>query len=267
MRENSKNHFKTYIIVGILLFFGVLFFYTLTKLSVFSEDTKASTVLNDQITFEQPKLSIFDETRYINAFPDTIHMHYPYFIVVVPEDTNKITTVYNLEEKRKVATYNDIVLDYYNGDFLYNQHGGNTFFKSKNLGLHCDQGFIKNENEILCITAKDNDPMDNKLISIDPQKLSIKDIYNSQNSITTVYYDKDTLYIGEYNYAKKKAYVTVDNKIMETDHLINIIYPIKDKIYVASFKSVQNNNIESYFQILTKNMKVKLINRGSIKFY
>lgn len=262
----SKKHIKIFILVGIILFFGAMFFYYFSRLGIFSEDNPKTIVRNDRVVFEQPKLSIFDETRYINEFPDTIRIHYPYLLVVVPEDTKKITTVYSLEEKKEVASYNDIVLDYYNGNFLYNYHGGKTYFKEKDLGIHCDYGFIKSESEVLCITAKTTDPLDNKLISINPQTLSRKDLYSSQNALTAVYFDKSTLYIGEYNYAKKKAYLTVNDKQTEMDDLVSIIYPMQGQFYAASFKSAHNKKTESYYGInnTNKELTVRLINKGKL---
>lgn len=267
--KENNNMIKVFVIAGIMIFFGALFVFYLSTLGIFAEDTNANTVRNDRVIFEQPKLSIFDETRYINEFPDTIRIHYPYLIVVVPEDTKKITTVYSLEEKKEVATYNDIVLDYHNGNFLYNFHGGNTFFKGKDLGVHCDHGFIKGETEILCITAKTSDPQDNKLITIIPQTLAKKDLYSSQNALTAVYYDKSTLYVGEYDFTKGKAYLTINSKKTEVEYLINIFYPMQNKFYAASFKSAHNNRTESYSEIVrSKNaFETQLVKKGQITFY
>ncbi len=266
MKARNK---KNLIIIGIAIFFGILLLYYLARLGIFSEDNKKVKVLNDRVVFEQPKLSIFDETRYINEFPDTIRIHYPYLIVVVPEDTKKITAVYNLEEKKEIASFNDIVLDYYNGNFLYNYHGGNSYFKDKDLGISCDHGFIKSNTEILCITAKDSDPMDNKLININPQNLMTKDLYSSQNALTAIYFDKGTLYIGEYDFVTNKAYVTINGQTAPIEDLANIIYPMGNKMYVASFKSVRNNKIESYYEItnIHKGISTKLVDKGKIIFY
>ncbi|MGH7203832.1 MAG: hypothetical protein ACREHC_05305, partial [Candidatus Levyibacteriota bacterium] len=86
--------------------------------------------------------------------------------------------------------------------------------------------------------------------------------------LTAVYYDKSTLYIGEYNYTQQKAYITVNNITAATDNLVNVIYPMQNNIYVASFKSIHNNNTESYYEITTSNKKldVKLIERKKISF-
>ncbi len=107
------------------------------------------------------------------------------------------------------------------------------------------------------------------MISISPQTLITKDLYSSQNAITAAYYDKGTLYIGEYNYKQQKAYLTVNNKTIETNDLINIIYPMQDKFYTASFKSVHNSNTESYSEIFSTqgNIKTKLAEKGRITLY
>ncbi|HSW97348.1 MAG TPA: hypothetical protein VLF89_05990, partial [Candidatus Saccharimonadales bacterium] len=181
---NNFNKRKLILIGGIILFFGIIFIYNLINLGVFNQDVQKPTVLNNKVIFEQPKLTVFDETRYINQFPDTIHIHYPYFIVVVPEDAKQITTVYDLVQKKTTATFNDIVLDYANGNFLYNYHGGNTYFRGKNLGVHCLSGFIKTTSEILCVTQESNIPLQNKLLSINPQADNIKVLYSPQDAIT-----------------------------------------------------------------------------------
>jgi len=209
---NNSTRIKIAIIGGILLFFGIIFIYNLVKLGIFNQDSQKPTVLNNKVVFEQPKLTVFDETRYINQFPDIIHIHYPYFIVVVPEDTKQITTVYSLTKKQKIASYNDIVLDYYNGSFLYNYHGGNTYYKGGNLKLHCDQGFIESSTNILCVTQNSDNPLYSDLISINPHTLSEKTLYSPQDAITAVYYSNNTLYIGEYNYTTHQPFLTINNK-------------------------------------------------------
>lgn len=265
--NNSKN-IKLFILGGIILFFGIIFIYNLIKLGVFTQDTQKPTALNNTVVFEQPKLTIFDDTRYINQFPDTIHIHYPYFVVVVPEDTKQITTIYSLIKKQEIASFNDIVLDYYDGSFLYNYHGGNTYFKGKNLKYHCDQGFIKSDTEILCIIDNPNNPLESILVSINPQTLSTKTLYSPQNALTAVYFDNGTLYIGEYNYTTHQAYITINGKKTKVDNFISVIYPKQNKMYIATLKNTENNLSESYSEILNLNKFVgtKLIEKGLINF-
>ena len=265
---NNSNKRKFIIIGGIILFFGIIFIFNLIKLGVFNQDSQKSSVLNNQVVFDQPKLRIFDETRYINQFPDTIHIHYPNFIVVVPEDSNQITTVYSLTKKQKIASFNDIVLDYYNGSFLYNYHGGNTYFKGNNLKYHCDQGVIKSDREILCVTQNAVNPLYSELISINPQTLITKILYSPQNAITAIYYDKNTLYLGEYDYNTHQAHLMLNGKNNKVDNLINIIYPMQNNIYIATFKNSENNLSESYSEIVNShNNWITLIIKGTIRFY
>lgn len=266
---NNTNNKKYIIIGGIILFFSIIFIFNLMKLGAFNQDSQIPTVLNNQVIFEQPKLRIFDDTRYINQFPDTIHIHYPNFIVVVPEDSNQITTVYSLTKKQKIASFNDIVLDYYNGSFLYNFHGGNTFFKGKNLKYHCNQGFIKSDTEILCVTQNTSNPLFSELISINPQTLSTKTLYSPQNAITAVYLENGSLYIAEYNYTNHQAYITINGMTTKVSSLISIIYPIQNNMYTATLKNTENNLSGSYSKIVNSNNEVviNIIGNGQIRFY
>jgi hypothetical protein len=269
MEKSNTTYIKIAVIGGILLFFGIIFIYNLLKLGMFKQDNQKDTVLNNTVVFEQPKLRIFDETRYINQFPDTIHIHYPYFIVVVPENTKQITTVYNLIEKKEVASYNDTVLDYDNGSFLYNYHGGNTYYNGKNLNVHCKQGFIKSNKEILCVVQNEDNPLFNDLISINPQSLSEKTLYSPQNAITAVYYNNNTLYVGEYNYTTSQPYISINYKKGEVKNYLDIIYPINNIMYAATFKNDNNKLTASYSEFLVSNniVKLKLIKEGIINFY
>jgi hypothetical protein len=266
---NNSNKRKFIIIGGIIFFFGIIFIFNLINLGVFNQDSQKPSVLNNYVVFDQPKLKIFDETRYINQYPDTLHIHFPNFIVVVPEDSNQITTVYSFTKKQKIASFNDIVLDYYNGSFLYNYHGGNTYLEGKNLKYHCDQGFIKSDTEILCVTQNETNPLYSDLISINPQNLVSKSIDSPQDAITAVYYNNSTLYLGEYDYNKKQAYLTINSIKIKTNDFINIIYPMNNNFYIASFKSNRNNISAAYYETIDSNNKIllKLADSGKIVLY
>jgi hypothetical protein len=266
---NNSNYIKFVIIGGIILFFGTIFIYNLIKLGVFNQDFQKTSVLTNTVVFEQPKLSIFDDTRYINQFPDTIHIHYPYFIVVVPEDTKQITTVYSLTKKTKIASFNDVVLDYYNGSFLYNYHGGTTYYNGKNLKYHCDQGFIKSDTDILCVIQNSMKPSYSDLMSINPQTLTTMTIYSPQDAITAIYYMNNSQYIGEYNYNTHQTFITLNGKKITVNNYVSIFYPMKNSRYTATFKNDKNNLIATYSRISTSKSKIAntLIQRGIIIFY
>ena len=266
---NNSNYKKFIIIVGIILFFGIIFIYNLIKLGVFNQDSQKPAVLNNKVVFDQPKLTIFDETRYINQFPDTIHIHYPYFIVVVPEDAKQITTVYSLTKKQDITSFNDIVLDYYNGNFLYNYHGGNTYFEGKKLKYHCDQGFIKSDTDIICATQNTSNPLYSDLISINPQTLNTKTIYSPQDAITAIYFYNNTLYIGEYNYTTHQVYLTINGTRSKISTFVSIIYPMKNIIYIGTFKNDEAKLQTSYAQVINNEgiPSSRVLSKGKIVFY
>ena len=265
---NRKN-IKIAVITGIVLFFGILFIYNLAKIGTFRKDSHTPTVLNDRVVFEQPKLAIFDETKYINQFPDTIHIHYPYFIVVVPEDTKQITTVYSFTQKKQIAAFNDVVLDYNNGNFLYNYHGGNTYFKGENLQVHCNQGFIKSATDILCVTQNEANPLYSDLININPKTHAEKTLYSPQDAITAVYYSNNTLYIGEYNYDTHQAYITKNGNRTKINTFVSIIYQMKNNLYIGTIKNDNDNLIASYSLLISNNGQLSSVlqSKGEIVFY
>lgn len=268
-KQKNKKRKIIFLLGGIVIFFSILFVYYLAKLGIFSEEKTEPQVRNNLVVFAQPKLAIFDTTRYINEFPDTVRMHYPYMLVIVPEDKKKITTVYSLDAKKEVAALHDIALDYGNGKFLYNYHGGETRYAEKALGVSCTQGFIKNEREILCIMAKGNDPLENKLISIDPQTLEKKEIYSSANLLSTVSVIDGKLYIGEQNIETEKYYLVVGQQIMESSTPIDLIYPMQGKVYFATFKTVATKRAAAFYEVIMQQGKQKLspVEKGRIVLY
>lgn len=265
----TKKQIKIVIITGVLLFFAVLFIYNLAKMQVFKEDSIKVNVLNDRIVFTQPKLAIFDSTEYLNQFPDTIHIHYPYIIVVIPENRSDISTVYNTSAKKQIAAFNDIVLDYDKGAFLYNYHGGNTFYNGKDLKVHCNQGFIKSDIDILCVTQNEANPLFSVLMSINPKTLTQKTLYSPQNAITAVYFENNTLYLGEYNYTTHQVYLTINGTRSKISTFVSIIYPMKNNIYIGTFKNDEAELQASYAQVINKEGKPssRVLSKGKIVFY
>jgi hypothetical protein len=268
MQENiklKKRKIAIAVIVFVLVFLSVIFFGTTQNIK--TSINKTPSVVNNSIVYNPPQLSIFDATVQINTSPDKILFHAPYFIVVVPENYKKITTIYSLLAKKETASYNDTVLDYYNGNFLYNWHGNETYYNKKDLGLRCQSGVIKSATEILCITPKITDSSETKLISINPKTLAQKDIYNSQNVPINVFYVNNTLYIAEINLQKHKTYLIAGNTTIETPYLIDLVYPMDNKLYAASYKTIGINPY--YYQIIETKGGVQLtpVGSGRIVFY
>ena len=220
-----------------------------------------------QITFDQPRLQFFQFTQQLNAYPDRITIHSPYLIIVRPNELK--SEIYNMDTKLKEKEVSEVLLDYYQGNADYNKQGYLTYFNKTNLKIVCDQAFIKSPTEILCITRPDQNKEDNKLISINPQTLEQKDIYASQNVLTAVYFDKSILYVSEYDFVTNRAYVTVNGKTIDASDLINVFYPMNEKFYGASYKSLRNKQTESYYEITLSEttLSAKLAGKGSITFF
>jgi len=268
-QEKSKKrvrHLKAIFIGGIILFFVIYLLITLSKLGLFVlAPSKTTTVNNPTVDFEQPKLHLFDETLYLNEFPDTIRMHNPYLIIVQPEERK--SQIVNLTTQKKEKETMDIPLDYWKGDMLYNWHGTTTYYNKKSLNLHCDEGFIKSATEILCVTAKANDPLDNKLISLNPKTGAQHEVYSSQNLITAVYYVDRVLYVGEVNIVSKKTYILAGDIMIETPSSVDVVYQMNNAMYYGTFKSAQINRQAAYYQIQPDKKRVLLQATGKILFF
>ncbi len=246
----SKNTKIIAIISIIVIFFAGLFIWYLSKLG---GGEKVKTVQNNTVVFEQPRLKIFEETLYLNEFPDKILIHDSNIIIVKPEQANQITTVYDVNTKKQVDTHESIVLDYVNKNFLYNKHGVQTFYNEKDLGIHCDKGFIQDPTTILCVTAKQKDPLDNKLMSINPQTLEKHDLYSPQNLITAIYVANGTLYVGQTNIVSKKTFLQVGDTVIPTPTQVDMLFPLQGMMHYATFKSSSLQREAVYYQIQKNN--------------
>ncbi len=230
------------VILILLLFLGMYFF-------IKQKDTLFG---NNEVTLENSKLQVFDDAYTFNGYPDRISVHYPYFIFV--QANKSLTIVYNLETKQKEKEINDILLDYYDGNIVYNKK--ETYFNDKNLGEYCDAAFIKKSDEILCITKQSQNYIDNMLININPETPNLwKRDYQSDNVLTTVSVINNDLYIGEINFETKQNYLTVNEQTIPVETPVNMIYEMGEKPYFASFKSELNQNSSSWYLIGDKIMR------------
>lgn len=262
LTDERRSQLKKIVIIcltAFLLVYGIYLYFKYNKPANVQNKSEGS----NSIIFKQPDLQIFSYKETLKMYPDRVLMHYPYFLVVKPDEFK--TTIYNIDTKKKEKTVPEIVLDYFKGNMVYNKQGIDTYYKNKKLGVLCDQSFIKSDNEILCITRPDKNQINNKLISINPQTLEQKEVYKSQNVLTALYFEKNILYIGEYNFEINKSYLTVNNKNISAPDLINVIYPMRNDIYFASFKSQRNNLKESYSVYNNKKLKIDIIDKTKIK--
>lgn len=258
LTDEKRTQLKKIVIIcltAFLLVYGTYLYFKYNKPANVQNKSEG----NNSIIFRQPELQIFSFKETLKMYPDRVLMHYPYFLVVKPDEFK--TTIYNIDTKKKEKTVPEIILDYYKENTVYNKQGIDTYYNDKKLGNLCDQAFIKSDQEILCITRSDKNQINNKLISINPKTLKQKDLYKSQNVLTAIYFEKNNLYIGEYNFETNTAFLTINNKTIIAPDLISVIYPINNSIYLASFKSKRNGQIESNYNYIHQQIKIGSKNR------
>ncbi len=236
--DASQRRLLQYGVILILVLFLVVYFFVNWK------DT--SPVGKNKVYLEDNQLHIFDDTYTFNGYPDRILVHYPYFLLI--QANKPLTTIYNLESQQKEKEINDILLDYYDENIVYNRK--ETYFNDKNLGQYCDVAFIKDSDEILCITKQSRNFVDNRLISINPEMPNLwKRVYESDNLLTSVSVINNNLYVGEINFEAKQNYLTVNEQVTPVEIPVNMVYEMGGKPYLVSFKSELNDNTQSYYLI------------------
>lgn len=263
MKEEIRKKLKVIVLVILILFLGI---YSVVMFIQFSSTKNISGLSDTGIVLAGNKLTIFGKQELIDGYPDRVALHYPYFLVIKAE--KRITEVYNVQNQKIVKTYSQPILDYFNGQVVYNGNGYHTYLNGKDLGIFCDQAFIVSNLEVLCVTRPDFNSLNNILVSINPKTHSKHTVYTPQNVITATYEEKSTLYIAEYDYTARKGYVEVSGERISIAYLINTFYEMDGKAYAVSFMSVWNNNIESYGLVSTQNGKliVRQIEREKIVF-
>lgn len=213
---------------------------------VLSKKQSQNTLKNATVYLKEAKLYVFDETIPVNQYPDRIAFHYPYLVIVKPEQQKSF--IYNLETKKKEKELGQLLLDYSKEDILFNQ-GNSTYFDKQDLGVLCEKGFIKSTSEILCITKVSKDNIENKLISIDINTKKQKELYVSKNLLTDVSVIDSSTYLGEIDLYTHKSYVLINNQRIEVPDVVSLIYQMNGKAFFAAYKSAFNNNIECYYLI------------------
>ena len=218
----------------------------LTILFITSRKSQNITLKNNTVYLQDAKLYLFDEVIPINQYPDRIAFHYPYLIVVKPEQQK--SSVYNLATKVKESEIKQVVLDYFNGDSLYNV-GNGTFFNKQDLKVLCEKGFIKSSSEILCITKINKNNVENKLVSIDVNTKKSKDIYTSKELLTNVSVINNNTYLGKIDLYTNKSSIVVNKDSSEVPDVVSLIYEMNGKPYFASYKSTFNGQKENYYLV------------------
>jgi len=225
---------------------GIMLIVFLTIFFVILQKNKSVHIKNNTVYLQDGKLYVFDETIPLNQYPDRIVFHYPYLVVVKPEQQKSL--VYNLNTKRKETEVSQIILDYFHRKSLSN-NGNITYFDGQDLGVLCEKGFIKNDNEILCITKINKNNVENKLISIDIKTKKSQDVYVSKNLLTDMSIVNDVLYLGEIDLYTNKSYLLIKGERVLATDIVSLIYEIDGKAYFASYKGAFNGQSEASYLI------------------
>src|SRR3989344_636065 len=204
------------------------------------------TLKNPTVYLQDSMLYAFDDTYSLAQYPDRISLHYPYLLVIKP--ALNTTHIYNLEQKKKEKEVSEILLDYINNNQLYNK-GKTTYLNDLDLGILCEKGFIKSQEEVLCLTKSNVNAVQNKVVSINTATKKSKDLYASKGIISDIKVVNGKTYLGEIDTFNHKNHILIDGKSIGVPNIISIIYEMNEKPYFAAFKSELNQNTENYYLI------------------
>lgn len=241
----------------LLLTVGVLFLliYFLFIFKSGNQSTPTGETKNKSVYYKDQRLHIGSEVLLFKNSADTFSIHGDYLLIIQP--FTQTTHIYSLKEQKKIKDIKQVVLDFDGKNELFNKNGIQTFFNGKDLQTTCFGGFIKSPTEILCITPKKDDNLDNKLISINPQTLKKTDVYSSAYTLNYVTVIDDKLFIGGYNLQSKENVLIVNTKPVQVPNRIAVAYKKTNKIYAASLQDNENNTINSYYLIKIEGLDMK----------
>lgn len=252
LNNNQKKFLQFGVIALLFIFLVAWFLFNRDENPIISEK-------NTTVYIEDSTLHAFDDTYDLSKYPNRVSVHLPYLLVIQPGEQK--TVVYDLDNKEKVEEFNESLLDYYNDRQLKNI-GRSTFLDDLDLGVLCEKGLIKNDQEVLCLTKVSSNNVENKLISIDiPSKIQ-KDIYVSKDLITDFNLIGDKVYIGEISLFNKQNYLIIDAEKIEVPSIVNLIYEMGGRPYFATLKGELSSN-DIYYQI--ENDRISKIESNVVK--
>lgn len=235
--SSSKRKLLQIGVVIILIMFIILYFFL-------AKDNSNLQVKNRSIYIQNSTVTVFDDTYSIEKYPDKVLFHFPYVIV----NTGLMHSfAYNINTSEN-SILDEIVLDYDGTNILHNK-GDETLLNGKSLQVLCDIGFIINSSDVLCVTKLNSNYASNRVIKIYADSQKQEEVYKSDNLITAVSIINDNLYIGSINQFNNKSTLTVNDIDYEFPDVINFIYQMDGKPFVASLKSPFNNQTESSYAI------------------
>ncbi len=244
MADSLTQQQRKYLQLGVIallgIFLAVYFIFFTKKVPTEPEVKKTSVYIENSVMYA------FDDTISIAQYPNRVSMHYPYLLVIKPAE--KKTIIYNLSEKKKTTELSEAILDYTTDGILKND-GKTSLYNGKDLGVLCDDGYIKSKVELLCLTKVNPNNVENKLISIDLTSNKKKDIYVSKDIITDFSLVNDQLYIAELDLYSKKSSILINKEKIESPTTISLFYQMDGLPYFASLKSELNGNVEEYYLV------------------
>lgn len=217
-----------------------------------------SRVKNTSVYLKDSTLQVFDDSIPF-MYPDNLELHGDYILIVQPEKQK--TQIVNLKTRKTEKIIDKALLDYADGKMLYNK-GAETYVDEKALGVLCEQGIIKNTDEILCLTKESSESTDYSVVNIVSGKEPTNE-YSSSYLITDIAYISGKLYVGEIDSETKQSYIAVNGKGIPVPGVVNMIYEMNGDVYYASFKSALSKENAYY---LFSSGGTKLINNSEILF-
>ncbi len=267
-QEKKLTHKQIRFLQIALLILGgsFLVFYFLFIYKGENNSNQTDNQTNNSVYYQNQRLTIGREVLHFKNSADRFTIHGDYLLVSKP--FNQTTQIYSLKQQEKVKDIKKDLLDFDGKNVLYNEKGINTHFNGKDLHTTCFGGYIKSPTEILCIVPKKDDNLDNKLVTINPQDLTIIELYSSKITLHYVTYVKGTVYIGGFSLQTKENYLIMNGKPTEVPNRVNVLYEKQNNIYFGSFQNEANSHVVNYYKIkqTTNGVTTNMVENGKIVF-
>lgn len=212
---------------------------------------------NKEVYIQDSIVHVFGDEHSLADYPNRISIHYPYLLVIKPTETS--THIYNLNTSQKEKVLNEAVLDY-DGSSILKNDGKTSWFNNKNLGILCEKGFIKSNQEVLCLTKVESDWIENKLVSLNINTNELKELYVSNNLITDFTFINDKIYFGEIDLYTKQNYLLIDGDKMDAPSVVSLIYGTEVPRILTLKGALSDKDIK--YQLI--NSKIEQIEEGQI---
>lgn len=241
LSENQRKLLRYGVVLMLVIFLAGWFYFT-------------SGVKNTSVYLKDSTLQVFDDSVPF-TYPDNLELHEDYLLIVQPEKQK--THIVNLKTRKTEKIVDKALLDYADGKMLYNK-GAETYVDEKALGVLCEQGVIRFEADVLCVSG-------NSILSINSATNKQRILYTSDKLITEISLLNNDIYLGAINPESKQSYIVREGIEIPVPNVVNIIYGINGIPYFASLKGALNPETVSSYQI-EENHAV-LQNKDKVVFY